>query len=123
MATDQYATGYAFLDGQLLAESQKVSIEADPQHQVIRTMYKGFAGISKGAASAKASVSNAVPKAGPEYDYITVCQDGTPIEFIAWLANKRFSSKGFMMNVKGDFGEGEPATFSFDFEGEPWTVE
>lgn len=122
MATDQYATGYVFISGQLLAEELSVDLEYDPGNQIVVTQYKGFAGISPGAGRARATVSNAIPRAGLEYDAYAAADARTPIEFIVFAGSKKRSSTGFIMNVKEKFGHDQPSTIDFDFEGEPWTL-
>jgi len=122
MATDQYAVGYVYTDGQLLAEELSVDMEFDPANQVIVTQYKGFAGISPGAGRARATVSNAIPRVGMEYNAVKTAKAHSAVEFVVFAGAEKFSSTGFIMNVKMKFGADQPSTMDFDFEGEPWTV-
>ena len=64
----QYAKATLYWNGSLLAEEASVSIKRDSNAQVVKTVAKGFAGLSQGAAMTTISISNAVPSAGFEMD-------------------------------------------------------
>ena len=119
MATDQYAVGYVFVDGQLLAEELNVDIDFQTGNQIVVTQYKGFAGVSPGASRTMITVKNAIPKAGLEYNAYDAAKNHTPVEFVVFAAGNKRTSTGFIMNVKESFGVDTPSAIDFEFEGDP----
>lgn len=119
MATDQYAVGYVFIDGQLLAEELNVDIDFQTGNQIVTTQYKGFAGVSPGAKRTMITVKNAIPKSGLEYNAYDAAKNNTPVEFVIFAAGNKRTSTGFIMNVKESFGVDTPSSIDFDFEGDP----
>jgi len=117
MATDQYAKGSVFLDGQLLIEELSCDLDYDANNQIIITQQKGFAGISEGADSFEANVSNAIPRAGLEVDYYSLVADRTPVEFIVHAGGKKRISTGFIMKLSENFGADKASGISFVFRG------
>ena len=122
MATDQYAVGYVFLDGQLLAEELTCDLSYDPKNNIVVTQQKGFAGITMGAGVFTATVTNAIPRAGLEVDYYKLASDRTPVEFIVHAAGKKRISKGFIGPVNEKFGTDQSSTLDFTFTGEEPSV-
>lgn len=118
MATDQYAVGYVFLDGQLLVEELSCEVDYDPKNSVVVTQQKGFAGITQGAGIFTAQVSNAIPRAGLEVDYYDLAQKRTPVEFVLHAAAKKRVSKGFIGPIREKFGVDQSSTLDFTFTGE-----
>lgn len=119
MATDQYAKGAFFLDGQLLVESQSIDVEFDAGNQIITTQQKGFGGISPGSPSTKMTVKSAIPKSGLEVDLYTLSKDRTPVDAVVFAGGTTRTSRGFIMTVSESFGVDNPSTIDFTFEGEP----
>jgi len=121
MATDQYAQGAFFLDGQLLAESQSIDIQLDAGNQIMTTQQKGFAGVSPGSAKTSMTVKSAIPKAGLEVNLYELALNRTPIDAVVFAGGTTRTSRGFIMNVSETFGVDSPSTVDFSFEGEPLT--
>ena len=119
MATDQYAVGYVFVDGQLLVEELSVDLEFDTGNQIIITQYKGFAGVSPGAKQTKATIKSAIPKSGLEVDLYGIAAENTPVELVVFAGGKKRTSKGFIMNVKESFSADNPSSVDFEFNGDP----
>lgn len=119
MATDQYAVGYIFIDGQLLTEALNVDLDFQTGNQIVVTQAKGFAGVSPGAKRTMITVKSAIPKAGLEYNAYDAANNNTVVEFVVFAGGKRRTSTGFIMNVKESFGVDTPSSLDFDFEGDP----
>lgn len=64
----QYAKATLYWNGSLLAEEASVTIKRASNAQIVKTVAKGFAGLSQGAPMCNVSISNAVPSAGFEMD-------------------------------------------------------
>lgn len=64
----QYAKATLYWNGSPLAEEASVTIKRASNAQIVKTVAKGFAGMSQGAPMVNISVSNAVPSAGFEMD-------------------------------------------------------
>jgi hypothetical protein len=64
----QYAKCTILWNGNLLSEEASVTLKRASNAQIVKTVAKGFAGMSKGAVMVNISVSNAVPSAGFELD-------------------------------------------------------
>jgi hypothetical protein len=64
----QYAKATVLWNGAILSEEASVSIKRASNAQVVKTVAKGFAGMSQGAAMVNISISNAVPSSGFEMD-------------------------------------------------------
>ena len=119
MATDQYAVGYIFVDGQLLAEALSVDLDYQTGNQIVVTQYKGFAGVSPGADRTMITVKSAIPKAGLELNVYDIAKNRTPVEFVIFAAGNKRTSTGFIQGVKESFGVDTPSSLDFDFEGDP----
>lgn len=119
MATDTYAQGFVFVDGQLLMEALNVDVDYQTGNQIVVTQYKGFAGVSPGADRTMITVKSAIPKAGIELNVYELAKNKTPVEFVVFAGGAKRTSTGFIMNVKESFGVDTPSSIDFDFEGEP----
>lgn len=64
----QYAKATLHWNGSALAEEASVTIKRASNAQIVKTVLKGFAGMSQGAPMVNVSISNAVPSAGFEMD-------------------------------------------------------
>lgn len=64
----QYSKAQVLWNGQLLAEEASVTLKRASNAQQVKTVAKGFAGMTVGAAMTSGTVSNAVPSSGFELD-------------------------------------------------------
>jgi hypothetical protein len=114
-----YERGAVFFGNQLLVECQSVSVNIDPKLNEINTMQKGFAGVSPGSEMVSIDVTEALPRAGIDYDAISALQGVEVVDFVLFAGDKKFKTKGFINNVKMNFGADRAAEFSFTFIGAP----
>lgn len=119
MALQAYEKGALFKDGALLAETTDFNLEHDPQLQPIFTQQKGFSGMSPGAEVTRISVNSAVPRVGFEIDYLTPLQGVVVVEMTLFGHGQKTTCKGYITNVKQQYGVNQAASVSFDFIGEP----
>jgi len=119
MALQQYEKGAIFLKGALLVEATNFHLEHDAALQPIHTMQKGFAGVSPGSPMTKGSVSSGIPRVGVELDYLQSLQDVEVIEFVVFAHSKKKKFKGYLTNIKEQYGADRAAEISFDFIGVP----
>lgn len=114
-----YERGAVFFGNQLLVECQSVSVNIDPKLNEINTMQKGFAGVSPGSEMVSIDVTEALPRAGIDYDAISALQGVEVVDFVLFAGAKKFKTKGFINNVKMNFGADRAAEFSFTYIGSP----
>lgn len=114
-----YERGALFTDDQLLMECQSISVTFDPKLNEINTMQKGFAGVSPGSEMVSIDVSEALPRAGVDYDAITAMQGVEIVSMVLFAGAKKFKTKGFINNVKMSLGTDRAAEYSFTFIGAP----
>lgn len=108
-----YDRGVFFLNGQLLVESQSVSVTVDPALNEVMTSQKGFAGVSPGAEKTTLDVSAAIPRVGLEVDVLKFIRAVDVVEVILFLGSAKYKGKGFVNNLKMDTGTDRAAGYSF----------
>jgi hypothetical protein len=108
-----YDRGAFFLDGQLLIESQSVSVTVDPKLNEVTTTQKGFAGVSPGAEMTSIDVASALPRSGVEYDALLVIQGVEIVEALLFVGAAKYKAKGYINNLKIETGTDRAASYSF----------
>ena len=114
-----YDRGAVFFGNQLLVEVQSVSVDVDPALNEINTMQKGFAGMSPGSEKVRIDISEALPRAGVDYDALANIQGIDVVDFVLFVGAKKFKTKGFITNLKMNLGVDRAAEYSFSFIGSP----
>ena len=114
-----YERGALFLGGALLVESQSISVDVDPKLNEINTMQKGFAGVSPGSEMTKVDISEALPRAGVDYDALSAIQGVEIVELVLFAASKKWKVKGYINSLKMSLGVDKAAEYSFTFIGGP----
>ena len=64
----QYSQVKVYADGNMLMEEATVTMKRESGAQPVKTVGKGFAGVSKGAPVTNVTVESFVPTAGMEFD-------------------------------------------------------
>lgn len=113
-----YALLFEYADGQLLAETQNVTVTRQTGAQRVLTLAKGWSGVSPGAAVSEIMVEGAVPAAGFEFDagkklatlVITKLYTLGP-------GGKIYKGEVIIMGDTLKQGVGQPATYTFNAEG------
>jgi len=119
MSTQLYTQVEAYIDGAKLTEATSVNVDLDNQAQIVETLNRGFAGVSKGAARISISIANAVPAASFEYEPSAKILGLEPVELTLYAAGKSLSSKGFLMKFSMSGAVNSPSGISLEFVGEP----
>lgn len=117
-----YERGALFAGGALLVESQSISVDVDPGLNEIKTMQRGFAGVSPGSEMTKIDVSEALPRAGVDYDALSAIQGVEIVEMVLFAAAKKWKCKGFINSLKMSLGADKAAEYSFTFIGGPLEI-
>lgn len=114
-----YERGSVFFANQLLVECVSFTVKADPKLNPISTMQKGFAGVSPGAEMTEVEVTEALPRAGFDYDALRAIQGVEVVDFVCFLGAKKLASKGFISGLDLTSGVDKGAEVKFNFMGSP----
>jgi len=114
-----YDRGAVFFDGKLLVECVSFTVKSDPKLNPINTMQKGFAGVSPGAEQTDIEVTEALPRAGFDYDALAALQGNDVVEFVCYLGSKKLKCKGFISGLDMATGVDKGAEVKFNFMGSP----
>ena len=118
MANQQlYTTAAVYLNDNLLSEAMNVSIKMNGAQQDIKTMAKGFAGVSKGAVMTEISVSNAIPQDGFEADVIPYIINVQDVKLTIVLGSSVMSIKGYIGSTDIEAGIDAASKQGFSFKG------
>lgn len=83
----------------LLTENGAVTLNWSSGVQRVKTLVKGFAGISPGSAMVEFTIDNAVPALGLEWDPTQYAGDGIECEFTVFMASSTVSFKGYVETI------------------------
>jgi len=124
MAMENYeGPGTVILDGSLLAEAQSVRVSVMSNARPVVTMRKGLAGRSRGPVETSIDVSEAVPRAGTEQDFIGKCVADATVRIVAVFAGKRYQWEGWIDQVGTEQSAEASASLSFTVKcGPPVTL-
>lgn len=110
-----------FVNGRLLAEAQTSRLSLTANDNEVNTMQKGFAGFSDGPERAEVSIDTAVPKAGYELDFWTLCRDKSEVRVVQISGGVRRQIQGRITSFEETKGTGQTATASVTIVGRPLT--
>lgn len=100
MALDKYeGVGELQVNNKTLAEASSVSISGASNSTPVTTMRKGLAGRSRGAVQFEISVSNAVPKAGLEDEWIQYMVEDQDMSVSVIFGGRIYVFDGWIDNV------------------------
>lgn len=77
--SDLYDNVYGEVNGKLLAEAMEIETRLESDITQIKTIVKGFAGISPGALVRVVVIKSPVPISGPEFDFEKAMATSTPV--------------------------------------------
>lgn len=111
-ATDPqlYTLIYCTADSALLSEEASVTLNRETASAPSKTVAKGYAGETPGAAMCELDVSNMVPAAGMEFNAGKFMKTMTPVEMGLLSHGQQLTFKGFIIGdtmkhaVNGDAG-------------------
>lgn len=114
-----YSLLYARVGGALLTEEASIDFERDGGGNIVKTVAKGFSGISPGSPMCSGRVMNAIPAAGLEYDAGQVIQSYTPVTIgILRSDGKQCVINGFIMKDAHSHAVDQEAKYDFNFVGQ-----
>jgi hypothetical protein len=105
--------GRLYFNGNPLAEAKSVRWSVSGRHNPVRTMRKGFSGISRGAPESNINVSNAVPIDGLEADFVEQCIAGAQVRIVVRVAGKSYGWNAYIDEVSGEQDTDTDAGVSF----------
>ncbi len=119
MAANQqlYSLIYASVNGALLTEHISVEVRRLTDAQVIKTVAKGFAGVSPGAPWCSIDIMNALPSVAFELDPGPFMKALQSVEIALQLAGTIGVSKGFILEDSMSHAVDSPAKLSFKYIG------
>lgn len=115
--------GTIAVNGRVLADATKISVEIDTRDNEVNTMRKGMAGFSDGSTVTKITIDSAVPRKGMEADFLMYVTKRKPVSITTKVAGKRITAGGRFMKYTLNQSTDSPASVSTDFSGgEPQVV-
>ncbi len=113
-----YSKASVYLNGSLLSEESDVTVKRMTGAQVVKTVAKGFSGLSPGAEMLSISVTNAVPSTDFEYNPGSDMKDLNVVEVTIFAAGRTLTSKGFITDDNFAHGAEAQSKLSFEFTGQ-----
>lgn len=113
----QYTLIYVTVDDAILTEEGSVDVKMMTDAQIIKTVAKGFAGVSPGAPMCEIDVTSAIPSAGFELDPSPYMKSLQVVEMGLQLAGEVKTSKGFIIDGSFRHAVDSPSGLSFRFMG------
>lgn len=111
---DRYeGPGTIIFQNSLLVEAMNLRVQLASNNNRVRTMRKGFSGRSKGPREAEISVSNAVPQAGLEHEYLQLVVEDADVQVVIVFGGKRYQYDGYIDTVNTSQDTESPATVEY----------
>lgn len=114
-----YSKAVVYVNSNLLTEESNVTIKRTSGGNTVKTVHKGFAGRSPGAAMTMITVKNAVPSADFELDPGPFINNTEKVEITVFAAGRTLTCVGFIDNDSFTHGVDAAAELEFEFEGGP----
>jgi hypothetical protein len=112
-----YSLIYVLADSSLLSEEASVTMSRSTGSSEVKTVAKGYAGESPGAAMVELDVTNMVPAAGIEFDAGRYMATMTPIEMGLLAFGKQLTFKGFIISDSIKHSVGSESSYDFKCRG------
>lgn len=113
----QYTVASVYLNSALLAEEVSVTVKRATNAQNIKTVHKGFAGQSPGAAMTEITVENVVPAASFEFDPSRSMEELKIVEFTIFAGGKTLTFQGYITEDNFSHSVDNPSGLSFSAVG------
>lgn len=109
--------GYVLFQGRPVLQASTISMDIQTDNKDVNTLLLDRAGHSAGPIKVVISVNNAIPQAGPEFDWVAVslAQVEVPLGFV--IAGKTYNCEGDIRSVKIDTSTDKANELSFEFHG------
>ncbi len=109
-----YTKAAVYVNGQQLCEEASVKINRVTNAQEVKTVCKGFAGMSEGSRMCSITIDSAVPTAGFEMDPGSFMQNLDIVELTIFAANQQITSKGYF--TSDDFSHSVDSSSKLEFQ-------
>lgn len=109
-----YTKVSSYYNNQLQSEETEVSIKRITGAQIMKTVQKGFAGMSPGSPMIEITVKNGIPAAG--FEVSTIGRDMNEmrvVEFTFFAASKTLTTKGYVIDETTTHGTDKPAELDY----------
>jgi hypothetical protein len=100
MATVYSGPGQVLSGDHVLLEVETAEFSFESGNNDVLTLAKGRAGHSRGAAKAMLSVTNAIPAAGPEVDWVAVAAAGLAVALGFRMAGRVYQMTGDVRDAR-----------------------
>lgn len=119
MATDPqlYTLVYVLADSALLSEEASVSMSRETGSSPSKTVAKGYAGETPGAAMIELDVTNMVPAIGIEFNAGKYMSTMTPIEMGLLAFGEQLTFKGFIISDSLKHSVNSESSYDFKVRG------
>lgn len=115
---DLYSKATVYWNGQLLSEESSVTIRRMSGAQQVKTVAKGFAGMSPGSPMIEVTVSNAVPSSDFELNPGQTIQQNEVGELTVFAAGRTLTTKGFIIDDNFSHAVDTASKLDFTFNGQ-----
>ncbi len=112
-----YSLIYATINGKLLTEHLSVQVRRMTDAQIVKTVAKGFAGLSPGSLMCTIDIKNAIPSLDFELDPGPFMRALESVEIGLQLASRIAVSKGFIIEDSFSHAVDSPSGLEFKFVG------
>src|SRR4051812_12671270 len=113
-----YTKALVYIEGALMSEETDVSFKRTTGAQVVKTVAKGFAGVSPGAPMCEISITNGVPSADFEIDPGAYMQTLQVVEVTIFAAGRTATTKAFVMSDNFSHGVETPSKLAMELIGQ-----
>ena len=117
--TQNYTKAVVYVNGKLLAEEGTCTVKRESGGNAVKTVAKGYAGRSPGAAMTMITVKNAVPSADFELNPGAFINNSESCEISIFAAGRTLTVEGFIIDDNFQHGVDAAAELEFNFEGGP----
>ena len=116
-AVQLYTLVYVLVDGALLSEEASVDVNRTGGMSPVRTVAKGFAGVSPGSPEVSIKVKNAIPNSGFELNAGPRIRAAKVTEIGLMCAGQLMKAVGFIMTDSFQHSVNTEAMYDFEFIG------
>jgi len=103
----------------LLTEMADVSVKVNGNHQDVKTLAKGWAGISEGAVMTEITITNKVPSNGFEVEVLPLINELARVTLGLFMGGQLLTVTGYIMSADLDKSVDADAKQSFVFHTGP----
>lgn len=118
-----YTKATVYVNSVLLAQEASVEVKRTTGAQPVKTIAKGFSGMSPGSPMCTMKVTSGVPSADFELDAGQFMKNLEVVELTVFAAGRTATSKGFITDDNFSHAVDAQSKLDFDFTGQfpDWT--